>query len=123
MVLRRTVLIVLVAASVAAARRLPPTVEIDGCVMPAAACPTPSDVITLRVGDGELRFGVERLSLPPSNASSAKILTELRLRGATVNGPEELTRRLVAGAHLRLRAALMSGPRLLLQSVEPRPEQ
>jgi hypothetical protein len=117
------VTLLLVATSAAAARLAPPpTVEIDGCVMPAKACAKPRDVIVMRLGDEKLDFGVERLSLPTSNASSAKVLTELRLRGVSVHGPGELTARLVKGAHLRLRGVLRPGPYLLMQSVEARPD-
>jgi hypothetical protein len=101
----------------------PPIVEIDGCVMPAPACASLHDVIRLRVEDRKLELAVERLTLPMSAASSSKVLTELKLRGVSPHGPSELTARLVAGAHLRIRGVLRSGPYLLLQSVEPRPEK
>ena len=126
MVGRRLVLVALlaVAVPVAAVRvRAPVTADIDGCVMPATACAKPRDVFTMRLKDQKLEFAVEQLSIPTSNVSSSKVLTELRLRGAAVNGPAELTSRLTAGAHLRIRAIVQSGPRLLLQLVEPRPDK
>jgi hypothetical protein len=126
MALRRAALMaaLLMAVPVAARLAAPVTVDIDGCVMPATAkaCAKPRDVITMRVGDQKLDFAVEQLSLPTSSVSSAKVLTEFRLRGVTVNGPSELTAQLVKGAHLRLRGVLRTGPRLLLQLVEPRPD-
>ena len=117
------VALVLAISSIAAARvSVPPQVEIDGCVMPAPACASVSDVIRLREGDRKLEFAVERLVFPTSHASSSKALTELKLRGVSAHGPAELTAKLVAGAHLRLRGVLRAGPILMLLSVEPRPE-
>ncbi len=111
-------------AALASARIAPPpTVEIDGCLMPAAPCTAVRDVINLRVGDQKLEFGVERLSFPTSTVSGSKVLTELKLRGVSVHGPAELTERLVTGAHLRLRGVLRPGRMLLLQSVEPLAKQ
>ena len=100
----------------------PLLVEIDGCIMPAPPCDTVRDTIRMREGDRKLDFGVERLTLPTSTASSSNVLTELKLRGVSVHGPDELTGRLVGGAHVRVRGVLRPGPYLLLQSVEPRPE-
>ena len=104
-------------------RGAPPTAELDGCVMPAEACASTRDVVRMRVGDRKLEFAVERLSLPTSGASGSKVLTELKLRGVSVQGPKELTEKLTTGAHLRLRGVLRPGPFLLLQSAEPRPEK
>jgi hypothetical protein len=116
--------VLVVAMPVAAVRvRAPVTVDIDGCVMPATACPKPRDVFTMRLRDQKLDFAVEQLSAPTSGVSPSKVLTELRLRGAAVNGPAELTARLTKGAHLRIRAIVQTGPRLLLQSIELRPDR
>jgi hypothetical protein len=126
MVRRRFLLValLLVAMPVAAVRvRAPVTADIDGCVMPATACPKPRDVFTMRLRDQKLQFAVDQLSIPTSSVSSSKVLTELRLRGAAVNGPAELTSRLTPGAHLRIRAIVQSGPRLLLQSIETRQDK
>jgi hypothetical protein len=90
--------------------------------MPAEACASTRDIVRMRVGDRKIDFAVERLSFPTSGASSSKVLTELKLRGASVQGPKELTEKLTTGAHLRLRGTLRTGPFLLLQSVEPRPQ-
>ena len=115
---------VVLAMPVAAARlRAPLTIDLDGCVMPATACAKPRDVFTMRLRDQDLEFAVEQLSAPTSGVSPSRILTELRLRGAAVNGPAELTSRLSRGARLRIRAIYQTGPRLLLQLVEPRPEK
>jgi hypothetical protein len=101
----------------------PPTVEIDGCVMPATACADVRDVVKLRVDDRKVELAVERVWLPGSAASGSKLLTELKLRGLTVHGPKEVTERLAAGAHVRVRGVLRSGPMMLVQSIEPRPEK
>jgi hypothetical protein len=89
--------------------------------MPAEACASIRDIVPMRVGHREIEFAVERLSFPTSGASSSKVLTELKLRGASVQGPKKLTEKLITGAHLRLRGIVRPGPFLLLQSVEPRP--
>jgi hypothetical protein len=123
--LRASVFVLVLGVPSLAAPRVsrPPVVEIDGCVMPAPACGSVRDVIRLRAGDRKLELAVERLSVPMSTTSSSKVLDELKLRGVSAHGPSELTARLVAGAHLRIRGVLRSGPYLLLQSVEPRPEK
>jgi hypothetical protein len=117
--------VALVVAVVAGARgpRRPPTVEIDGCVMPATACTDVRGVVKVREGDRKLELAVERVFLPGSTASPSQLLTELKLRGMSVHGPSELTTRLVAGAHLRIRGLFRPGPMMLLQSVEPRPDE
>src|SRR6185503_12267021 len=58
-----------------------PTVEIDGCVMPATACTDVRGTVKVRVDDRKLELAVERVSLPGSGASGSKLLTELELRG------------------------------------------
>jgi hypothetical protein len=126
MVRRRVVLFafLVLAMPVAAVRvRAPVTADFDGCVMPATGCPKPRDTFTMRLGDENLQFAVNQLSIPTANVSPSKVLTELRLRGAAVNGPADLTARLTKGAHVHMRAILQTGPRLLLQLVEPRPDQ
>ncbi len=113
-------------ASVAAARTrgVPPTVELDGCVMPAAACPAPRDVITLRAGERSLEFAVEEIRFPTSGVSASKALTEMKLRAFAVHGPKELLDKLGAGAHVRVRGPVRFGSQyLLLQSVEPLPQK
>jgi hypothetical protein len=40
-----------------------------------------------------------------------------------VHGPKEVTGRLVAGAHVRVRGVLRAGLMMLVQSIEPRPEK
>jgi hypothetical protein len=126
MIMRRlaATVIVLATCSVAASRTSrPPTVELDGCVMPATACTEVRDVVKLRVGDRKVDFAVERARIPGSTASESKLLTELELRGLTLHGPKEVTDRLAPGAHVRVRGILRSGPMMLLQSIEPRPEK
>ena len=91
--------------------------------MPATECTAVRDVVKLRVGDQKLDFAVERAGIPGSTASESKLLTELKLRGLTVHGPKEVSARLVAGAHVRVRGILRSGPMMLLQSIEPRPKR
>ena len=101
----------------------PPTVEIDGCVLPATACADVRDVVKVRVDDRKIELAVERVWLPGSAASGSKLLTELKLRGLTVHGPKEITGRLAAGTHVRVRGILRAGPMMLVQSIEPRPEK
>lgn len=114
---------VLVPCAMANARtRRSPTVEIDGCIMPATACTAVHDVVKVREGDRKLDLAVERIDVPGTTAAPSKLLTELKLRGMAVHGPSELTTRLTAGAHVRIRGVLRAGPMMLLQSVEPRPE-
>jgi hypothetical protein len=119
------VVLALAMSSVAGARvSRPPTVELDGCVTPATACTDVRDVVKLRVGkDRNVDFAVERVGIPGSTASESKLLTELKLRGLTLHGPKETTDRLGSGAHVRIRGVLRSGPMMLLQSIEPRPEK
>jgi len=122
----RTVIVVLAlaAATSALARSMrPPTVELDGCVMPATACTEVRGTVKIRVDDRKVDFAVERAAVPGSTASESKLLTELELRGLTLHGPKEVTGRLVAGAHVRVRGVLRAGPMMLLQSVEPRAEK
>ena len=47
-------------ATAAAARmaRVPPTAELDGCVLPATACSAPRDAIEIRVDGRPLRSAV-----------------------------------------------------------------
>jgi len=101
----------------------PPVVELDGCILPATACTDVRDVVKLRVGDRNLELAVERVFLPGSASSGSKLLTELKLRGLNVHGPKEITPRLTAGAHVRIRGILRAGPMMLVQSIEPRPEK
>ena len=101
----------------------PPIVEIDGCVQPATACTDVRGVVKVRVDDRTIELAVERAWLPDSTASESKLLTELELRGLTVHGPKEVTGRLAAGAHVRVRGVLRAGPMMLVQSIEPRPEK
>jgi hypothetical protein len=98
----------------------PPAVELDGCVRPAEACAAVRDVVQLDDGKRKLPFAVEQIRLPLTpRASPGKVLTELKLRGLRVNGPDEFVQKLVPGAHIRVRGALVTGPRLLLQGVDP----
>jgi hypothetical protein len=115
------VLTLATAAPVFARSARPPTVEIDGCVMPATACADVRGVVKVRVGDRKIELAVERVWLPGSAASGSKLLTELELRGLTVHGPKEVTGRLAPGAHVRVRGVLRTGPMMLVQSIEPRP--
>jgi hypothetical protein len=122
---RIAVVVLALATSVPAFARSarPPTVEIDGCVLPATACADVRDVVKVRVDDRKIELAVERVWLPGSAASGSKLLTELKLRGLTVHGPKEITGRLAAGAHVRVRGILRAGPMMLVQSIEPRPEK
>jgi hypothetical protein len=122
---RAAVAVLVLAAVVPAFGRSarPPIVEIDGCVQPATACADVRGVVKVRVDDRKIELAVERAWLPGSTASESKLLTELELRGLTLHGPKEVTARLVAGAHVRVRGVLRSGPMMLLQSIEPRPEK
>jgi hypothetical protein len=122
--LRAAAVLALVVAAPAFGRSVrPPTVEIDGCVMPATACTEVRGVVKVRVDDRKVELAVERVWLPGSTASGSKLLTELELRGLTVHGPKEVTGRLAAGAHVRVRGVLRAGPMMLVQSIEPRPEK
>ena len=122
-----TVAAMLVLASTSASARMgsrvPPTVELEGCVMPTEACTASRDTIHMKVEDRTLEFRVERLTFPTSGASGSKALTELKLRGVSVHGPKPLLAKLVPGTVIRLRGTLRTGPYLLLQSVEPRAER
>ena len=122
---RIAVVVLALATSVPAFARSarPPTVEIDGCVLPATACADVRDVVKVRVDDRKIELAVERVWLPGSAASGSKLLTELELRGLTVHGPKEITGRLAAGAHVRVRGILRAGPMMLVQSIEPRPDK
>jgi hypothetical protein len=116
--------IALVVVGPASARRgIPPTIELDGCILPAEACPSPRDVVELRVGDRKLELAVEHLRfVTTTGLTTGKVLTELELRPVQVHGPKELDEKLRPGARLRLRGALRLAPHyLLLQSVEPLP--
>ena len=118
------VALALAAAAPAFARSArPPTVEIDGCVKPATACADVRGVVKVRVDDRKVELAVEQVSLPGSTASGSKLLTELELRGLSIHGPKEITVRLVAGAHVRVRGVLRAGPMMLVQSIEPRPDK
>ncbi len=122
---RIAVVVLALATSVPAFARSarPPTVEIDGCVLPATACADGRGVVKVRVDDRKIELAVERVSLPGSAASGSKLLTELELRGLTIHGPKEITGRLAAGAHVRVRGILRAGPMMLVQSIDPRPEK
>ena len=114
----------LLTASTAAARGLPLTVELDGCVLPAPACPSPRDVITLDEGKRKLSFSVEEVRVPGARATTGGVLDALKIRPVRVYGPGELAHRLATGAHVRIRAAFRRAERyLLLNSVEPLPEK
>jgi len=91
--------------------------------MPATACADVRGVVKVRVDDRKIELAVERVWLPGSAASGSKLLTELELRGLTVHGPKEITGRLAAGAHVRVRGILRAGPMMLVQSIEPRPDK
>jgi len=127
LLLSRTALVASLLVATAAPARMgsvPPTIELDGCVMPATACPKPREVIKLRLDERPIEFAVDDLRFPTSGASTSKALTELRLRTFAVHGPKEFVARLAAGAHVRVRGPVRFGSRyLLLQSVEPLPEQ
>ena len=120
---RIAVVVLALATSVPAFARSarPPTVEIDGCVLPATACADVRGVVKVRVDDRKIELAVERVWLPGSSASGSKLLTELELRGLTIHGPKEITGRLAAGAPVRVRGILRAGPMMLVQSIEPRP--
>jgi hypothetical protein len=122
---RIAVVVLALATSVSAFARSarPPTVEIDGCVLPATACADVRGVVKVRVDDRKIELAVERVWLPGSAASGSKLLTVLELRGLTIHGPKEITGRLAAGAHVRVRGILRAGPMMLVQSIEPRPEK
>jgi len=125
--LSRGILVSTILVATAATARMggvPPTIELDGCVMPAAACPKPREVIELRLDERAIEFAVDDLRFPTSGASTSKALTELKLRTFAVHGPKEFVARLAAGAHVRVRGAVRFGARyLLLQAVEPLPEK
>jgi hypothetical protein len=109
------------ATSADARRGVPPTVELDGCVMPSTKCSRTSDIVNMVVDDKNLPFAVETLRfVTTTSASSGKVLTELRLRPLRVHGPKELTQKLEVGSHQRLRGALRLGSGyLLLMGVDP----
>ena len=117
-----TLLGVLAMVATAGARALPLNVELDGCVMPAPACETVRDVITLNEHDRKLSFAVETLHLrSTTRATTGSILTEMQLRPLRLYGPDELVARVKPGARLRIRAALRLGDRyMMLTAVEPR---
>jgi hypothetical protein len=102
----------------------PPALELDGCVRPSDGCAAVRDVVKLDDGKRKLEMAVEAIRLPLTpRASPQKVLTELKLRGLLVNGPDEVLRKLQPGTHVRVRGALITGPRLLLQGVDPLPEK
>lgn len=110
----------LVAVPASARRIVPPTVELDGCVLPSTACDPRADVVEMTIDDEKKKFAVEELRVITATASSSKVLDELRLRGLRIHGPAELTRKLEPGPRRRVRGALRLGASyLLLQSVEP----
>ena len=113
-------LVALLVAAQAAARGLPLNVELVGCVLPAPACSATRDVLTLNEHDRKLSFAVDTLHLrSTTRATSSQVLSEMKLYPLRVHGPDELVKRLTAGAHLRVRAALRLGNRyLMLTSVE-----
>ena len=118
------ILSVLLLASIAAARGIPLNVELDGCVLPAPACPSTRDVITLNEDKRTLSFSVDEIRVPGARATPLDVLDALRIRPARVYGPDELKHKLVAGAHVRIRAVFRRAERyLLLSSVEPLPEK
>ena len=107
---------------VQARRGMPPTVELDGCVLPSTtACRAGSEIVEMTVDDAQRQFAVETLrfvSVP--DASTGKTLTELRLRGLRASGPKALTAKLVPGERQRVRGRLRLGTgHLLLQALEP----
>lgn len=99
----------------------PPAVELDGCVRPSEACSDKiRDVVQIDDGKRKLPFAVETVRLPLNpRASTGKLLTELKLRGLRVHGPDEIVQKIVPGAHVRVRGTLFTGPRMLLQGVDP----
>jgi hypothetical protein len=105
-------------------RSVPPRIELDGCVMPAAACPAPRDVVKLRAGERSFEFAVDEIRFPTSGASPSKVLTELKLRHFAVHGPKELVDRLTTGVHVRIRGALrLSSQYLIINAVESLPQE
>jgi hypothetical protein len=116
----------LLAATPASARRIvPPTIELDGCVLPSPACSETRDIVKMVVDDGRrVEFAVQTLRLlSTTSATSGKVLNELQLRGLRVHGPKELTQELEAGARRRVRGLLRPPSYLLLQAVEPLDEK
>lgn len=110
----------LLLASIAAARSIPLNVELDGCVLPAPACPSTRDVITLNADKQKLSFSVDEIRVPGARATPLDVLDALRIRPARVYGPDELKHKLVPGAHVRIRAMFRRAERyLMLSSVEP----
>jgi len=125
-VVRRVLFGAILIATVATARvaSAPPTIELDGCVMPASACPKPREVIKLRTDERTIEFAVDDIRFPTSGASTSKALTELKLRTFALHGPKEFVEKLAAGARVRVRGAARFGSRyILLQAVEPLPQQ
>ena len=115
-----------IAAPVAARRiSVPPSIELDGCVLPAPACPSPRGVVEMNLDDRTVSFAVNVLRfISNTTASTGKVLTEMTLRPLRVHGPKELQEKLVAGASLRVRATLRLADRfLLLQSIQPRSDR
>jgi hypothetical protein len=115
--------LVVVAAPAGARRRVPPVVELDGCVLPSDACEPKLDVVELVVDGEKRRFAVETLRyVTIRGGSGERTLTELRLRGLRVNGPKQLTSKILPGARQRLRGVLeLAVGYLLLQGVDPLP--
>ena len=115
------VLVTLLPAAGAAARGLPLTVELDGCVAPTTACST-RDVVELNAGKRKLSFAVETLRVvSTSHATSGGVLAEMKLRPLRLHGPDELLHRLEPGAHVRMRGALRLRDRyLIVQAVDAR---
>jgi hypothetical protein len=103
-----------------ARRGVPPSIELDGCVLPSTVCGPSRDVVEMIVDDERRKFAVEAARFTAAGGSSSKLLAELKLRPLRVEGPKELTGKLVPGERRRVRGTLRLGPRyLLLQGVEP----
>src|SRR5215831_13069837 len=105
--MRLVIVLALVLAVPAAARvaRVPPTAELDGCVLPAPACPKPRQVVKLRVEKRTIDFGLDTLRLG-SMLASGRTQSELARRPLSVHGPAELVGKLTDGASVRIRGTL-----------------
>ena len=104
------------------ARRVgaPPSIELDGCVLPSTVCAETRDVVEMRIGDETRKFAVEAARFTTAGGTSSKLLAELKLRPLHVEGPKELLGKLTPGERRRVRGMLRLGPRyLLVQGVEP----
>src|SRR5262249_11521237 len=99
-----TLVLVLLATVPAVGRvgRIPPTAELDGCVLPAPACPKPRQVVKLRLDKRTIDFGLETLRLG-STLASLRTQSELARRPLSVHGANDLVARLTEGANLRIR--------------------